>query len=137
MNKVSKFIKKYIKFSKGFVAPIVNEQLLKEESDRQAVIRSEVEKKVQQKNDAINKEADRHNEYLTDLLKSCLGKPYASKFDLDTSIEIHNRKWLKYRKDVNNSTKVINLTKDAFKDNVKRLMEEIRVNKAIKDNTNN
>jgi hypothetical protein len=131
INKIKKFVGKYIKFSTKFVAPIIleeqNRDVIKEK------IHSEIKKSVDAKNEKLDKEVNSHNVFIDELIKCHLGQSYNSVAEMQINFEICNKKWLKYCRDVNGRSKIISLNKNAFKDNVQRILKEHELEKQMRN----
>ena len=128
-NKIISFLKKT--FSKDFVAPIVTETNLPQTEKK---IIDEAIKKKKDEIDIKYKEREKEvNARLNGLLQSYLGKPYQSQGDMKIAYDIHQRQWLEYVRKSNSTSRFGKIKKDAFKQNVVRILLEYEQKEKIKE----
>lgn len=77
-----------------------------------------------------------HNEVLNSFLRTYFSKQYISNKEMAFAFSVSDRQWKRYVREVNSTTKLINLNKNDFKHRVMKTLSEIANSKNQKQKTN-
>ena len=115
--KIKAFLKKHISFSKDFIHPVINENL----SDA-------IDDKLTKRKVAQGIAIDIHTQTLNNYLHTYFSKLQGlTPQQAILAYDIANRNWRKYVRNINSTNKLINLNKDAFEIQVKKVLEKMKV----------
>ena len=112
IQKIKKYIKWFFGKKEKFISPAIADEINKEVTD-----------KLVAKQEKIKREVLPHEKFLNDLIFAHLGKPHNTHIEMQTSFDICDKKWRKYVRDINSTSKDISLNKTAFKDNIVRILK--------------
>lgn len=115
--KIWKWFKSLFSFGK-FVHPVVNEELSNLITDELGKRRT---KQVE--------ETEKHNEVLNGYLRTYFSTHYNDTTEMALAFELSNKKWKRYCRDVNATSKLINVSKEAFSNRVKMTINQLKENK--------
>lgn len=130
MKKIIAFISKYISFSKYFIHPEVlnhtTPDLVEVNKDLQKKVEVKIEKERDKKMEAIKPHLKVLNEYLVTYFQT----PHKSQEAMRIAYHVINNDWIKYIKGVNSSVNYFtHLNKDSFKNEVQRVVKQLKLNK--------
>ena len=120
-------MKRFFKWLKGlfstkFIVPEVNKKLAQAIDDKIARKKVEAEK--------VRKE---HDQILMEYLRTYFDKTYSCDEDMAYAYDVCNRGWKLHCKQVNMTSKVINLNKHAFENEAKAFIQRIKDKAAMKE----
>jgi hypothetical protein len=120
MRKLFIAIKRFLKsvFSKQFIHPIIDQKL-----------DMAIDDKLKRRAIEQEKLTDKYTQILNNYLKTYFSKTYATNSDMELAFTTTNREWKKLCREVNSKEKLINLKKEAFENQVKLVINQIKINK--------
>ena len=102
-------------FKREFVHPVVNDKVNTAISDKLA--------SVERERMAI---IHKYDQELNSLLRTYFGREYPSQQDMALAFEVSNKEWLKIVRKANSTERLINLDKEAFKKQCKKVVEHVK-----------
>lgn len=116
IRKIKDWLKKT--FSAKFVHPIVIQKL-----------DTALDDKIKRRAKDQDKEIEKQDEILAQYLKSYFGKQYKDQAEMSFAFGVVNKQWEKHCRNVNGTSRLIRLNKNAFKSKVKLVINNINEKK--------